>query len=57
MEEESQITNVNFQLKTWGEKEQTKSKASRQNEIIAVRAPISKTERRKTIENSSETKS
>lgn len=41
-EERSQINKLNFHLKL--EKDQTKSKANRRNELIKIRAEINKTE-------------
>ena len=54
--EKSQINNLTLHLKQL-EKEQTKPKVSRREEIIKIRAKINEIETKKTIEKINETKS
>ena len=58
-EERSKINNLNFHFRKQEKEEQIKSKVSRRKEIIKIRAEISETENRKTIEKKkiNETKS
>ena len=55
-QEKSQINNLTLHLKQL-EKEQTKPKVSRREEIIKIRAKINEIETKKTIEKINETKS
>ena len=58
-EERSKINNLNFHFRKQEKEEQIKSKVSRRKEIIKIRAEISETENRKSIEKKkiNETKS
>ena len=55
-QEKSQINNLTLHLKQL-EKEKTKPKVSRREEIIKIRAKINEIETKKTIEKINETKS